>query len=156
MSTDISMSIISSEGEYLKKDFIEDRNTEWFDNISENGDILYNDFPLRYGKPKNCPSDFNPNEYYESYYVYVGDFKRWFGRVRPDIDAGWVCTYDKWLYEEKGIYPDDMRKYITEDESFDMHFISVWNEYEPSAKLYDLIYKNNYKDDDIIIYYFWY
>ena len=155
MSTDISMSIISSEGEYLKKDFIKYRNSEWFDNISENGNVIYRDFPLRYGKPKNCPSDFNPNEYYESYYVYVGDFMRWFGMRRPDIDAGWVCTYDEWLYEEKGIYPEDMQKYITEEEKFDMHFITALNEDEPSKKLYDMLYKNKYKDDDVIVYYFW-
>ena len=48
-----------------------------------------------------------------------------------------------------------MQKYITEEDSFDMHFISALNVYEPSKKLYDMLYKNIYKDDDIIVYYFW-
>ena len=82
-------------------------------------------------------------------------FLDWFEHTRPDIDAGWVSTYDKWLYETKGIVPD-LSHYLEEDANpYDYHFIEVVNPWDSSAWLYNFIKnQSNAAPEDYIVYYF--
>ena len=163
MGVDIHMSIISKEGEYRAKEIYDGRDTEWFDNIS--GDYrseFYEHFPMCRGIPEHVPDeirrDYNDNSnfsYYDFCYVNVGEFLDWFEHTRPDIDAGWVSTYDKWLYETKGIVPD-LLHYLEEDANpYDYHFIEVVNPWDSSAWLYNFIKnQSNATPEDYIVYYF--
>lgn len=163
MGVDIHMSIISKEGEYRYQDIYDGRNTEWFDNIT--GDYhseFYEGFPVCQGLPEKIPSEIAKAYdirggacYYDFCYVNVGEFKYWFEHTRPDVDAGWVSTYDKWLYETKDIVPE-LSHYLEEDANpYDYHFIEVTNPWDSSAWLYNyIISRENIKLEDYIVYYF--
>ena len=163
MGVDINMSIVSKEGEYRAKDIYDGRDSEWFDNIT--GDYhseFYEHFPMYRGIPEHVPDeikrDYSDNSdfsYYDFCYVNVGEFLDWFEHTRPDIDAGWVSTYDKWLYETKGIVPD-LLHYLEEDANpYDYHFIEVVNPWDSSAWLYNFIKnQSNAAPEDYIVYYF--
>ena len=162
MGVDIHMSIISKEGEYKFKDIFDGRDSEWFDNISgDYGSDFYQNFPVCNGLPEKVPDeirkDFTDKEsfYYDFHYVNVGEFLEWFIEVRPDIDAGWVSTYDQWLYEKKKVIPELNHSLGEEDNPYDFHFIEIENPWDSSKWLYDYILER--KDitvDDFIVYYF--
>lgn len=163
MGVDIHLSIISKEGEYKFKEIYDGRDYEWFDNIT--GDYhseFYEHFPVRRGIPEHTPEDVvkhytNEDDfgYYDFCYVNVGEFLEWFYETRPDVDAGWVSTYDKWLYEKKKIIPELNQFLGEEDNPYDFHFIEVENPWDSSRWLYDYILEHkDITEDDFIVYYF--
>lgn len=161
MGVDIHMSIISKEGEYKFKEIFDGRDSAWFDNITgDYSNEFYQNFPVCNGLPEKVPDevrkDFTDEEscYYDFHYVNVGEFSVWFLEARPDIDAGWVSTYEKWLYEVKKVVPE-LRRYLDEDDNpYDYHFIEVTNPWDCSAWLYNYIVSNGVSPEDYIVYYF--
>jgi hypothetical protein len=166
MGVDIHMHIISKEGKMKIENIFDGRDSEWFDNIS-GGDYhseFYQNFPVRYGIPEAAPDsikkDFDNKDeycYYDFRYVNVGEFMDWFEETRPDIDAGWISTYDKWLYEKKKIVPRDLPHWLDEDcNPYDYHFIEVENPWDCSKWLYEYIddRKTSIDPNDFIVYYF--
>lgn len=162
MGVDIHMNIVTKDGKYRCEDIFDGRNSEWFDNLCENyHSEFYQNFPRRHGIPEAVPEsigkDFTDEDscYYDFYHINVGEFLEWFEEARPDIDAGWVSTYDKWLYEKKKIIPE-ISHWLDEDANpYDYHFIEVENPWDCSKWLYEFI--NERKDispDDFIVYYF--
>lgn len=160
MGVDIHLSIISKDGEYRCNDIYDGRNSEWFDNLSGNySNEFYQNFPRRYGLPLAVPEDIKKAEedgdYYNFCHVNVGEFLEWFAEARPDIDAGWVSTYDKWLYERKNVIPELNRFLGEEDNPYDFHFIEVENPWDSSRWLYEFIQeREDITEDDFIVYFF--
>lgn len=162
MGVDIHMHIVSKDGNCKYEDIFDGRNGRWFDNISHNvEDEVYDDFPNKYGLPENTPEniryDFEHREegFYDFFYVKVEEFMKWFLYKRPDIDAGWVCTYDRWLYEKKGIIPNLVRYLDKESNPNDYHFIEVEDPYDCSGWLYQFITGHgDIHPEDNIVYYF--
>lgn len=158
MGMDIHMALVKNN-EYVKENIFDGRNSDWFNNMMGNGwDDLYDKLPINYGL-----SDQTPVEYEEKYkdwcfdyhYVNVKNFKEWFQKYRPDIDAGWVSTYDKWRIEKKGYIPKDILHYLPEDANpADMHFVEVINPYDCSAWLFTYLVENDIEDDVDIVYCF--
>ena len=162
MGVDIHMSVIGKDGEMKYSEIFDGRNTEWFDNITKNyHNDFYQNYPVRYELPEKVPEvikndhDDPDSCYYDFFHINVGDFLEWFEEARPDIDAGWVCTYDKWLYENKKIVPE-LNRWLDEDANpYDYQFIEVENPWDCSKWLYEYI--NEHEDitvDDFIVYYF--
>ena len=160
MAVDIHLSIISKDGEYRCNEIYDGRDHEWFDNLTVNyGNEFYQNFPRRHGIPLVAPEDLKKQESegdcYGFYHVNVGEFLEWFVEVRPDIDAGWVSTYDKWLYERKGIVPQLNCFLGEEDNPYDFHFIEVENPWDSSKWLYEFIQeREDITVDDFIVYCF--
>ena len=160
MGVDIHMSIISKDGEVRCSDIFDGRNSEWFGNIS--GDYnseFYQNYPMRYDIPDKVPDGIRQAQedggYYDFRHVNVGEFLDWYIEARPDVDAGWVSTYDKWLYEKKHIVPE-LSHWLDEDANpYDYHFIEVENPWDCSRWLYEYITsRDDIKSDDFIVYYF--
>ena len=161
MAADIHLSIISKEGKYRCRDIYDGRDSEWFDNLRGNyTNESYQNFPRRCGTPLVIPDDIKKAEegeegYYDFFHVNVGEFLEWFPEARPDIDAGWVSTYDKWLYERKNVIPELNRFLGEEDNPYDFHFIEVENPWDSSRWLYDyIIERKDITVDDFIVFYF--
>ena len=169
MGMDMTMPIIGADGTVYTKDYNDgNRDYDWFEDLRDRGaDEEYNYFPNRYGVPKKLtlPDDIantinNAEEYgyFDINYVIVSEFKEWFEKYRPDRDAFWMSTKDKWLYENKHFYNPDRWYNIMPDESeiprADIQFVEIEDIYNPSKKLYDYLKENNIPDDAYIIYYF--
>lgn len=74
----------------------------------------------------------------------VSLFKAWFLAYRPDKDAAWVNTYDKWRIENKNYVPEDPKHYLDKDDDIrDMHFIEFEDEYNCSRWLYNYLEDND-------------
>ena len=162
MGMDIHMNIVK-DGKILFKDIFDGRNSEWFNNLMNNGwNDEYDHLPSHMGIPENCPKeiedDFNlsANEgYFGFYYMTVKAFKNWFDNYRPDIKAGWASTYDKWRIEKKHYSPDELPIFLSkEDNKDDMHFIEYIDYYDCSRWLYKYLKENEVPDDCYISYYF--
>ena len=158
MGMDIHMALVKNN-EYVKEDIFDGRNSDWFNNMAGNGwDDVYDKLPMNYGLSEQTPAEYE--EKYKDWcfnyrYINVKDFKEWFQKYRPDIDAGWVSTYDKWRIEKKGYIPEDIFHYLPEDANLaDMHFIEVINQYDCSAWLFTYLVDNNIDDDVDIVYCF--
>ena len=168
MGVDIHMKLIDKYGTVLIDSLYDGRNSEWFDNLMNRGyDEEYDELPRMIGIPEvaddetaKAYSKENHGFYYGFSYIKTTDFIDWFNKYRPDISAGWVKTYDKWAYEHKGIIPNDVSRYLSEDNIIeDMHFIEIVNPYDPNRSVLDRLYeydKNWQIDlkDTIIVYYF--
>lgn len=162
MGVDIHMSIISKNGESKFKEIFDGRDYEWFDNISGNYHTeFYQNFPLMNGIPEKVPDNIREDfasegVFYDFFHVNVGEFLSWFEEARPDIDAGWVSTYDKWLYEKKNIVPELFHWLDEDNNPYDYQFIEIENPWECSKWLYDFIIKHKKEigPNDFIVYYF--
>lgn len=150
MGIDITMHLISKEGDIIVANIFEDRDYRWFENISENGeDIEYDYFPCKHGAPENLSLELIFEAYCTDYnygfrYVNVKDFIEWYQEKRPNEDAGWVSTYEKYLYDNKGIAPKDVCRCLDEipiGVKDDFHFLVFEKEHEPSRTLYYKLYK---------------
>lgn len=162
MGVDIHMNIITKDGGFRYSDIYDGRNSEWFDNISHKViNESYRNFPHEYGLPELIPEDIKHDYehreegYYDFYYVKVEDFIKWYITMRPDLDAGWVSTYDQWLYQRKGIVPEVMHWLDKEYNPNDYHFIEVENPWESSSWLHEFVTSHeDIRPDDYIVYYF--
>jgi hypothetical protein len=166
MGVDIHMGIASRDGKYIYDEIFDGRNSEWFGNIS--GDVrgmtgeVYQNFPRNSGIPDKAPEELvkvyneERDTFYGFNYVKVADFLTWFSKARPDVDAGWVTTYDKWLYEKKGVEPEIKHYLSDEDNINDFHFIEVEDKWDCSKWLYDFLAEHgeSINVEDYIVYYF--
>lgn len=153
MGVDIYMFIVKNKT-IIKNNIYTGRNSEWFDNISDRIHTnIYNDFPTIYGwspaTPEILKTRYSRKKgYYDFYHFKVKYFIEWFERFKPDTDAGWVTTYEKWLYETKGIIPNYLHHQLSDvsDEVWfcekDWQFIEVKNNYDCSRWLYDYLIDN--------------
>lgn len=165
MGVDMTMHIINSKGEFVAEDIYSGRNSEWFALMQGNKwDTIYESLPIHYNLPDRVPEKVRQHYlnrmelgYYHFRYMKVEEFFDWFSKKRPDIDAGWVTTYAKWLYENKGILPDEVFYTLPEDARVeDFHFIEIHNSYDNSKWLYYYLATENkaVSNDDYIVYYF--
>lgn len=159
MGMDITMHITNSNGSVIKRDNIYDgRNSEWFNQLMHHCcDDAYDNLDTYSGIPENANSQIVKDKEWTfgHHYISVGEYKKWFEKYRPDIDAGWVTTRDKWLYERKGIIPILKYELSEEDIPADMHFIEVEEKYDNSKWVYNYLIKNeDILDEDLIVYYF--
>lgn len=159
MGVDIHMNIVKNK-EVIAKDIFDGRNSEWFNNLQGDGWANeYDHLPANYGFSDQTPDDikeyYNKDWYYGFNSVNVGKFKKWFKKYRPDLEAGWASTYDKWRMENKGYIPEDLPIALDKDMNpADMHFIEYENLYDCSRWLNDYLVENNIPDDADIIYCF--
>lgn len=162
MGVDIHMYIVAKNGKMKFDNIFEGRNREWFDALqNQSCDVVYDSCPIHRGLPECVPSKItdaqNHDIYYGFHYMNVSEFKTWFAEKRPDIDAGWCNTYDKWLYETKKIQPEVLYRELSEDANpNDWHFIEVWNPYDCNCWLFNYLedYASYITDSDNIVYYF--
>lgn len=160
MGMDIHMHLVK-DGEYVKKNIYDGRNREWFANLQDEGwDDCYDNLDIIFGLSPKAPKTIDvaklrEDGYFGFYHIPVKRFKEWFETYRPDKDAGWVSTYDKWRIENKGYVPDDLMHYIPEDARIeDLHFVEVVNPYDCSAWLYQYLIENEIDNNADITYWF--
>lgn len=111
------------------------RDYEWFDNLRGTGfDVEYDYLDYRYDyKIRNeiLDKDFPKDNLYECGYDYnaidVKDYLEWYNKYKPYYKAGWVSKYDKWLYDKKGIVPNDDKVTLYREEN---DIDKEWLEYE--------------------------
>lgn len=160
MGTDIHLHIIDKNGEFLYKDLYNFRNYEWFDNLCSRGsNPIYDKLNIRVGLPpvanKEIVDDINEYGYYDPHYIIVKDYMDWGEDCCPEIDAGWVTTREKWLYDTKGVYPESIKYALAEDDIIeDMVFASFKDIYDPNIKIYNFCIDNEIPEDTYIVYYF--
>lgn len=159
MGMDMIMNIHKGK-DIIAEDIFPGRNREWFCNLRGDGSDIYDKLPLYYDIPDDCPPVFKDtfeeegSGNYSFRWMKVDEFQNWYEKTRPDIDAGWVHTYDKWLYEKKGVKPYEVYKYLPDDvDKEDMHFIE-FRKYECGRWLYEYLVDNNIPKDAIITYWF--
>lgn len=151
---------IVKDNAYIKENIFDGRNTEWFRNMmKQGGSDEYDYLPLGYEISPQSPDSINQEElekkkYYGFHYIRVGAFLNWFNQYRPDMDAGWVTTYDKWRVENKGYIPELMYSLPEDARIEDMHFITVTNPYDCSAWLYQYLKENEIDANADITYWF--
>lgn len=159
MGTDIMLNIVQ-DGEQIKENLFDGRNYDWFDKLQGNGyNEIDNLLPVHRGLPSQVPQCYKEMEesdecYIEFYYMNVKEFKIWFTQYRPDLDAGWITTYEKWLYETKNIIPELAHHLPTDVVTEDWHFIEVEDEYNNFLWLYNILMDENISDNADIVYYF--
>ena len=164
MGMDIHMHIVK-DGEVIKEDIFEGRNTEWFRNLQHDGsDWEYKYLPKEWGISPQAPDNYakeykTEDGYFGFYYINVKEYHTWFVEFRPDLQAGWVNTYDKWRIENKNYVPDDYYiptdlSEIDEEQRKDMHFVEYKKEYDCSRWLFEYINENNIPFDADITYWF--
>ena len=160
MGMDIHMNLVK-DSEYLKRDIFDGRDPEWFLNLCQRGwQDEYNKLNINFGLCPQSPKEINQEElikkgYFDFCYINVKDFKEWFVEYRPDRDAGWVTTYDKWRIENKNYIPEYIDHYLSKEDNInDMHFITITNPYDSSAWLYHYLIKNEIPDEADITYWF--
>ena len=163
MGMDIWIDVVNKNGEYVKKDLFDGRNTAWFMKINHEEDE-YEYVPWIYKYDADfIPADVKENfqsEKYTGFFgfkaVKVADLLNWYDRYRPDVDAGWIRRYDKWKWENKAIAPDCIEHYF--DDSMDTNDW-VWVENLPKEDefikvIIDQIDNNQVNPNDYVIIYF--
>ena len=162
MGVDIHMYIVKNKN-IIKENVFDGRNSEWFNNIQGDGNSdEYDHFPIyKYGVSEQAPDELikeaNEDYYYGHRTVKVSDFKQWFNKYRPDKQASWVTTYDKWRIENKGFTPDDFdyKFQLNKDDVIeDWHFVEWIDRYDCSAWLYNFLLEEKIDDDADITYWF--
>lgn len=159
MGMDIHLFIVKNK-QYIAKDIFDGRNREWFYNMmGEGNNDVYNNLSISYGVSNETPNEWNENfkkedGYFDSRFINVKAFKDWFNKYRPNVDAGWVSTYDKWAYETKNIEPEVYYRLPKDVNINDMHFIEIENKWDCSKWLYDYLIDNQIDDNAYIQYCF--
>lgn len=160
MGVNIFINIVKNK-EIIKKNIYDGRCSEWFRNLRGEGwDDIYDKLPIySYNFDENIVPANLIEKYKEDYYDHrmmnVGDFKTWFNNYRPDLDAGWVTTYEKWKMEKKAWTPYDIPRTLPEDAKIeDYHFVEFINDDDQSKWLYNYLITENIPDDAYIIYCF--
>lgn len=163
---DIHLHVIRGE-EVIKENIFTGRSAAWFDNLRKRGcQEEYDALPTSYGIPEVAPALIkaawaykSDQNYFDFQYLLVREFLSWFRKYRPDRDAGWVTTYDKWRIENKGYIPEDPIRYLSkevlEENGQDLNFVTFENPYDCSKWLYDyLMSYTEIEYNDIIVFYF--
>lgn len=156
MGVDIHINICK-DGKNIATEIYDDRNYEWFDNMTRQEDILYRSLNIRHGISPQSPEIENEEDFYNFRFIKVKDFIHWYRDKRPDVKAGWVTTKDRWLYINKNIMPskENVFDFLTDDMILkDMVFLEYDNEYEPSSIIYHYLIINDIPEDADIVYYF--
>lgn len=159
MGVDITMSIVKDK-KIIKKDIFDGRNTEWFNNLQGRGIKEEYEYLPKSDYEKQAPDTMKLEKLYDlDYYgfgcINVGDYKKWFYEYKPNYDAGWVTTYEKWKWDCKHIEPTEVYKELPKDiNPADWHFIEFKIPYDCSSWLVRYLLENNIEDDAYIIYYF--
>lgn len=166
MGVDIHMHIVK-DNKVIKEDIYWGRDSEWFNllNGRNRGETEYDYLDDMPGMSPQAPDNFQDiyenarkNFYYGFHYISVKAFKIWFEQYRPNIQAGYVSTYDKWRIEKKGYVPYDLPtdlSYIDDPALLnDMHFIEYENPYDSSKRVYDYLVANKISLDADIVYWF--
>jgi len=163
LGVDIHIHIVENN-KIIKKDIFDGRNYDWFDKLQGGYNELqreYNYLKISQGfstqTPKSIIEKYSEKFYYGHRHIKVKDFNEWFIKYRPDLDAGWVTTYDKWLIERKGVSISEIEYYkeLPEDANInDMHFIEFECPYDCSKWLYEYLINNNIDENADIIYCF--
>ena len=165
MRKNIYIFIVGKQG-VIKSSIYPGRSHVWFDQLTDEGNYLdYINLPIVFGwspfTPENFKTRYSRDEgYYDHYHFKVKYFIEWFEKYRPDKDAGWVSTYDKWQYENKGVKPHKVYQELSEIASEpwfcekDWHFIELEKEYDFSKLLYNFIKKNKIDENADVTYCF--
>lgn len=160
MGMDIHLFIVKDK-EYLGKEIFDGRNSEWFHNMMQKGwNEVYDHLPVKYEVSEQAPNEIDEQKLAEDLYfgfrtVNVGDYRNWFIKYKPNKDAGWVSTYDKWRIENQGYIIEDIPHYLSSDDNInDMHFIEVENHYDCSKWLFEYLEEHNIPNDADITYWF--
>jgi hypothetical protein len=144
------MHIVDAEGNIIHKDIHKDiyencdesKVDEFAKNLAGEGwnNVSYDYIPLLGGCPALNPDLQRPDDglnYFSPCYIKIKDYDKWFRDYAPHVDAGWVTTYEKWLYETKNIIPRDLSHYLDKDANKDdIHFIEVVDENDPAYYLF--------------------
>lgn len=169
MGVDIHMTLVRNDGEVLIKNVYDGRNREWFDNLQDtNWNNEYAHLPNESGIPKFAPTFIKEdymgapqNGYFGFRHMIFQDYVDWYEEYNPQLDAGWVSTYDKWRMEHKGYIPDDTYHYLPTDENVaDFHFVEFEDPYDPNTNVINTVekYLASHKEIDryqvYLIYYF--
>ena len=139
MGMDIHIDIVY-KGEIIAEDIFEGRNSVWFNKLmGRTYAPEYDHLDRGWGAYPNAPKEYidrysDEGTYFGHGYIKVRDFIDWFDKYRPDLDAGWVSTYDKWRIEKKGYIPEEIWHTLDpKDNPADMHFIEIPNTWEDSS-----------------------
>ena len=160
MGMDIHLNIIHGN-EIIAKEIFDGRNTNWFNKLKDANEGVYEKLPIEYGTPEDAPQEIKDLEkegpsYFGFRYIKVGDFKEWFRKYKPNVDAGWATTYEKWLIENKGYEPEELPHELPEDANLnDMYFIEYKSNWDDCSEwLYDYLIDNQILDNYTITYCF--
>lgn len=168
MGADIHMKLIK-DNKIIEDDLFEGRNYDWFDDLTGKGyctNVSYKTlFDIKTAgipedSPKEIVDDYNEDWYFDFYWMKLKDFCNWVKTSRPQLEAGWVSTYDAWAYKKKGIIPEEMFKSLASiDEEYikDYNFIEIVNKFEPSYYISEYLINKGYdiEDEDYkIVFYF--
>ena len=153
---DIVINIVDKDGNLIDKDIFNSRCNTWFDNLAGHGShVVYNQLKLNYGKLRDV--EYPDEEFYFNFrYIKVRDFRDWFIEYRPNINAGWVNTHTKWLIENRGYYPENVKLELPVDVNpADWHFIEYKDKEDCSEWLYNYLHNNKIDEEAYIVYYFY-
>lgn len=155
---------IVRKGKVIKEDICGIRNQSWFDSMTDRSEYNEYDYlPIVFGWPEDIvPQNLRDlysrdRLYFDHYHIKVKYFKDWYVTYRPNIDAGWATSYEKWLIEKKGYVPGYLPTALPEDADIrDMHFIEYERVTDKSNMLYEYLmeHANEVEDNDDIIYCF--
>jgi hypothetical protein len=170
MGKDITMHIIDGV-DVIASDIFSGRNSEWFENITGNrwGRFEYKHFPAVCGIPEEVPEFIaklynreGPWEdfcYFDFHYIKVKDFIEWFDKYKPNLYAGWVSKWQKWMSENKGYEMDqnDLKSDLFADDVPENYvFTEIIDDHDCSAWLYNYIFDNKIDkiENSTVVYYF--
>lgn len=167
MGMDCTIAICDNDGTIISDNICDFRNSEWFNLLQEEGceDTEYAYINWNYGIPdkvsKQIQEDYDnriESGYFNFRWITADDYVNWFERYRPDISAGWMPTYDKWLYEKKHILNEDnMYRYLASvslGERKEYQFVEIEKELDDSKYIYDYLMQNEYSKTWNLIFYF--
>lgn len=160
MGMDIHMNIFK-DGEIIAKEIFDGRNSSWFRNLQGEGwDESYDNLNSFPGYPDNFPQDLinryaGEKGYFDHRFIKVRDFVEWFWEYRPDKNAGWATTYEKWKIEIKHYKPDYLPTELPENANIaDMHFVEYDNLDDCSKWLVNYLSDHSIPSDAYICYCF--
>ena len=170
MGVDIHMKLIHKDGEMINSNLYDGRDSEWFDNLINNGfDItgVYNELQkyIEPGLPLNAAEEDKNNlktvGYYGAHQINLADYKFWYDNYKPHVYAGWVTIYQEWVYLTKGIPVEvDAIKLdlTTEDNPANYVFREFTNEHDCNTLIIKQIMNSKNIDisnlDEYIIYFY--
>lgn len=163
MSTSIFMDIIDSKGHYLKEDIFRWHSQKWFNNLRKCGDgLAYKTLPAKKGLPNVIPkalqTAYQEKEnlgYYDFFYFSIKDFFAWYEAAEPDIQRGYVSSFDEYFYYFKKILPTHIySSTIGLKCPSDYHYIKIIDPYEWGGWLYRYLHSLDLSEDSYVVYHF--